>query len=530
MSDPVWYRSLYWRIALGFVALLAVLLTIQGLVFLWLTGRVASAWPGRSASELAASMAADLSRELTARADTDISEYVNARYQSTFRSFAVVMADGRVAHSQRVVPPPLIDRAARARLVADGVMVRGPAGPGFNRGGPGPGGGPMGRRGTGSSGGPNLEYLRRGERFRGGGPGDGDRGLAFEFAVIAIGGREAGVVAVPVEPPPISLAMRALGPRLVTVALALLVAGTAVGALLVFRPTHRRLQALQQAARAIGSGEVSARAPEEGGDEVAALARSFNEMATQLEHRTRALEAVDRTRRQLVADVSHELTTPLAAIRGYVETLSMPDLALDPASRERYLGIVADETDRLEHIVGDLLDVARLEGGGGTLTIEDVPVALLFDRLRHRHAQVLEEKHLQLDEAQEPEQLTIRADAKRLEQALQNLVSNAARHTPAGGRILVTAVAAEDGVHLAVQDTGPGIPPEQLGRVFDRFYKVDASRTGTALPSGSGLGLSIVRAIVERHGGRISASNAPNGGARFEIWLPARVHHEGTKA
>src|SRR5438477_12712473 len=110
MSDLVWYRSLYWKFALAFVALLAVLLAAQGLVFLWLTGRVAAVWPGRSATELATSIANDLSQELTAHPDTDIADYLNTRYKNAFRSFAVIMRDGRVAFSRRVQPPPQIQR------------------------------------------------------------------------------------------------------------------------------------------------------------------------------------------------------------------------------------------------------------------------------------------------------------------------------------------------------------------------------------------------------------------------------------
>jgi two-component system sensor histidine kinase VicK len=210
----------------------------------------------------------------------------------------------------------------------------------------------------------------------------------------------------------------------------------------------------------------------------------------------------------------------LAAIRGYVETLSMPEVSLDDDTRARYLTVVGEETDRLEHIVGDLLDMARLEGGGATLAIGDVPVGQLFERLRHRHEQVLDQRSITLETSEASPGLIVRGDPKRLEQAVQNLVANATRHTPAGGRIVVSAIEKDEGVVLAVEDTGPGIPPEHLPRVFDRFYKVDVSRTGTALPSGSGLGLSIVRAIVERHGGTIAAGHASNGGARFEIWLP----------
>jgi signal transduction histidine kinase len=518
-AHPVWYRSLYWRIALGFVALLAILLSAQGLVFLWVTGRVASEWLGRSALELAVSISGDLSRELAANSSLDVDGYVNTRYKGAFRSFVVLTTDGRIVYSRRVMPPPPAAGAARARLFEEGVTVAGRRPPDFDRG-PGRGGG---RRGfPRPDGPPGSEGFNRGDRERFRGPGGfGDRNpLAYEFGLITIAGNVTGVVAVPVAPPPLEVALTDLAPTLATVAFGLLVAGTALGALLVFRPTHRRLQALQAAARAVGAGQAAARAPESGGDEVSALAKAFNEMAGQLEQRTLALETADRTRRQLVADVSHELTTPLAAIRGYVETLSMPEIELDAASRARYLRIVSDETDRLEHIVGDLLDVARLEGGGGVFTIEEVPVTQLFERLRHRHAQGLAQKRITLDTSEDPEGLALRADAKRLEQALQNLVANAARHTPEDGRITVSAQRVDAGIRFVVEDTGPGIPPEHLDRVFDRFYKVDVSRTGTALPSGSGLGLSIVRAIVERHGGRIGVSNAPGSGARFEITLP----------
>jgi signal transduction histidine kinase len=114
----------------------------------------------------------------------------------------------------------------------------------------------------------------------------------------------------------------------------------------------------------------------------------------------------------------------------------------------------------------------------------------------------------------------VRGDAARLEQALQNLAANAIRHTPPGGRVSLHASPSDGHVRIVIRDTGPGIPPEHLPRIFDRFYKADASRAGTAVPSGSGLGLSIVRAIVERHGGTVTASNAPEGGAAFELILP----------
>jgi two-component system sensor histidine kinase BaeS len=268
-----------------------------------------------------------------------------------------------------------------------------------------------------------------------------------------------------------------------------------------------------------GAGDMTARAPDRGGDEVAALARSFNQMGDELASRARALEAADKARRQLLADVSHELMTPLTAMRGYIETLSMKELPLDPATRDRYLGIIDDETHRLERIIGDLLDLARLEGGGGTFRHEEVLVQALFERVHARHERELTARHITLAANIVKGAELVHGDPDRLEQALQNLAANALRHTPDGGEIVMSADVTGDAVRLRVRDSGPGIPAEHLPLIFDRFYKADASRKAAG---GSGLGLSIVRAIVERHGGTIGAHN--EGGAVFDIHLPARRH------
>jgi two-component system sensor histidine kinase BaeS len=324
---------------------------------------------------------------------------------------------------------------------------------------------------------------------------------------------------VPTGPPPTEVLLRELGPTLTWSGLALLTVGSLIVALVVFRPARRRLQSLENAARALGEGRHDVRADERGGDEVSALAHTFNQMAAELDRRTQALAASDRARRQLLADVSHELMTPLTAIRGYTETLAMPDLAMDGATRARYFDIVDQETYKLEAIIGDLLDLAKLEGGGGALTVEPVPVAELFRRVQDRHAPTLQARGVTLD-VQAAEALTVAGDLQRLEQAIQNVASNAIRHTPDGGRVALRAEEAGSNVRITVRDTGPGIPAEHLPHIFDRFYKVDAARAATGAPSGSGLGLSIVRAIVERHGGTVTASNAPDGGAVFAITLP----------
>jgi signal transduction histidine kinase len=239
-------------------------------------------------------------------------------------------------------------------------------------------------------------------------------------------------------------------------------------------------------------------------------------LAEELRIRAEKLQVSDRVRRQLLADVSHELNTPLTAMRGYIETLSMPDLALDAATRQRYVNIVMEETHRLERIIGDLLDLARLEGGGTAIRQSRVDVPMLFERVAARHERDLQARRIELVQRADSQAETVAGDPDRLEQAIQNLAANALRHTPEGGTIMLSSERAGGQIRLSVRDTGPGITPEQLPHIFDRFYKGDASRKSG---SGSGLGLSIVKAIVERHGGTITARN--ENGAVFEIRLPA---------
>jgi signal transduction histidine kinase len=230
------------------------------------------------------------------------------------------------------------------------------------------------------------------------------------------------------------VALRELGPTLTWSGLALLAIGSTTVALVIFGPAHKRLRSLEAAARALGQGQIDVRADDRGGDEVSALARTFNGMAAELQARSAALSASDRARRQLLADVSHELMTPLTAIRGYTQTLAMPGLAVDPPTRARYFDIVDRETYKLEAIIGDLLDLAKLEGGGGTLSIEPVAVADLFDRIAERHEPTLRARNITLEQ-HVADDLELDADVQRLEQALQNVASNALRHTPDGGRL-----------------------------------------------------------------------------------------------
>jgi signal transduction histidine kinase len=481
MSDRNWYRSLYWRIGVGFVALLAVLLVAQGALFVWLTNGIwGSAY--RTPSQLAAAAAQDVQNELARNPELSLDAYLNKQFRRPVQPFVAVLHDGRVGTNRGpdVLPGGFVEEAKHR-------LARGVRG--------------------------ELEW----ERSRDMPP----RPRRAEFASIMDGEEEIGIVAVPRNPPPAFIGIREIAPMLALGGLALLAAGTAVSALLIFRPAHKRLRELEGVTVALREGRTDVRANEAGGDEVSALSRAFNRMAEDLQARATALAASDRARRQVLADVSHELMTPLSAIRGYVETLAMPELSIDEPTRRRYLGIVEEETHKLEAIIGDLLDLARLEGGGERLKTEAIDVRDLFERVADRHRPILCERHLTLDVRIEDGTPLISGDRARLEQALQNLAANAIRHTPDGGRITLHAAADEARVRIRVIDMGPGIPPEHLPHIFDRFYKADASRAGTRIPSGSGLGLSIVQAIVKRHGGDVHALNAPGGGAMFELWIPS---------
>lgn len=517
MIKPRWYRSLYWRIALGLVAFLALMLAAEAGLFLWLTDTIAGSFPARSPRRLAVLVASDLGAALAANRNLDLESYLHEQYGDALQSFVVIMDDGRRASNHDDVPAPLLEAVREEieflRSLGPRRFARRPDAqqqPDGDRGAvPGPPPEP-------GLPGPSIDTP--------GGPGPSGPGLRGrrrrEFAPILVGGMPVGRVVVLPGGPPFSRVLRILGPRMAPVAGGVLIVGTALIAFIVFGPARRRLKHVQAATERLGAGDLTARAPEQGGDEVTALARAFNKMAEELAVRARALEASDTARRQLLADVSHELMTPLTAMRGYIETLAMGELQLDTKTRERYLGIVTEETHRLEQIIGDLLDLARLEGGGTAIRRDRVEVASLFTRVESRHERELRERGIQLIQRVEPGGEHVTGDRDRLEQALQNLAANALRHTPDAGTITLTSAPDRDGIRLTVRDTGPGIPPEHLPLIFDRFYKVDASRRAAG---GSGLGLSIVKAIVERHGGTITARN--DDGAVFEMWLPDGSHN-----
>jgi signal transduction histidine kinase len=518
MSKPAWYRSLYWRIGVGLVSFLAVFLAVQGLALVWLISRM-EVGPGPPSPDITRLVAREISDALVTNPRIDLEQFLRQQYEQRL-PLVVVMRDGRTVSSDgRALPAnTLAELLARMNASPEVFleMGRARADRGFGRRGFGPGPGPEfgpdpGSRLEGPPPRPRPEGppYSPGPRFFGG----MSRRTGPPAPIVANGQLIGVIVANPRS------TFDQLGPTMLVVGLLLVGIGTTSAALLIFAPVRRRLRSLEHAARKVGEGDLAARAREDGNDEVAELAHSFNQMAAALAARDAQLQSADRARRLLLADVSHELMTPLTAMRGYLETVSMRALSLDPETRDRYLSIINDETRRVEHIVHDLLDLARMEGGGDSLDMQDVPLEDLFGRVVARHGREAEVKGVTLKTDVAPGAEIVSGDPMRLEQALQNLAANALRHTSKGGAVELRAVPGHKEVTITVCDTGSGIALEHLAHVFDRFYKADPSRPGEA--SGSGLGLSIVKAIIERHRGNISVASGPGKGTEFTVRLPA---------
>jgi two-component system phosphate regulon sensor histidine kinase PhoR len=229
------------------------------------------------------------------------------------------------------------------------------------------------------------------------------------------------------------------------------------------------------------------------------------------------LKHADQVRRDFVANVSHELRTPLTAIRGYIEALS-DDEGPAPADARKFLDIIARHTTRMERLVRDLLRLARLDAGQESLALERLPLESVVAGVETEMQALLVRKRQHLIRDFSSNAMTIQADPAKIHDVLRNLVENACNYGPEGSDIAITARATETMLSLTVADRGPGIPDDDLPRIFERFYRADRSRTTD--PGGTGLGLAIVRHLIELHGGHASARHREGGGAEVMVTLP----------
>ena len=260
------------------------------------------------------------------------------------------------------------------------------------------------------------------------------------------------------------------------------------------------------AARAVADGKLDTRIPTQGPQDLRSLSESFNAMASSLERN-------DRERRDMLADVAHELRTPLSVIRGRLEGI------VDGIYSENgpQVSMALDQTYVLERLVEDLRLLTLAESRQLPFDRHPVDLGQLVDRTLDVFSAEAREKNISLAFTERSGDLTANVDPQRFEQVLGNLVGNAIRYVPEGGRVWVTAHGVADGLSLTVNDNGPGLPPEDLPFIFDRFWRKDKSRARVS--GGTGLGLAIARQLVEAQGGHISARNLLEGGLQIMIGL-----------
>ncbi|UCH42175.1 MAG: HAMP domain-containing histidine kinase [Dehalococcoidales bacterium] len=278
-------------------------------------------------------------------------------------------------------------------------------------------------------------------------------------------------------------------------------------AFLVARSVYRPIQRVTEAADMIAQGDYDQEIPVEGPAEVRGLASGFNNMAREVKMSQKKL-------RDFVADVSHQLRNPLTSIRGFAQAM-LDGTASDEDTRLRAARVIEDESKRMIRQVDELLELSRMQSGQTRLAKEAVEVRELIEHCWSIIAAQAEEKGVLLKMEMEPF-IPVSGDADRLEQVFTNLLDNALKHSPHGGEINISGRQLNGkNIEIIVADNGPGIPPEQLPYVFDRFYQAGEVRTGV------GLGLAIVREIVVAHGGEIGVTSTPGKGAQFIVTLPA---------
>ncbi len=274
---------------------------------------------------------------------------------------------------------------------------------------------------------------------------------------------------------------------------------------------------LSKAADRIAHGEFSVRVAATGRDEMAGLARTFNQMAAQLEAAARKQQELESMRRNLLAWIGHDLRTPLTSIRAIVEALA-DGVVEDPGTVQRYLHTAQRDIRALAVLIDDLFHMAQLDAGGLELDRSPNSLADLISDTLESFSERAVRQGVRLGGSVEAGVDPVCMDVQRIGRVLSNLVGNALRHTPPGGRVEVRAVSAPEGVQVEVRDTGEGIDPEDLPHVFEQFYRGEKSRSRTT--GGTGLGLAIARGIVEAHGGHISVESKLGEGTCFLFTLP----------
>lgn len=337
--------------------------------------------------------------------------------------------------------------------------------------------------------------------------------LGVKIAIASLVGSVAGVVNVMWTP--LLMFSEQSDRDILTITMLYFLAISCAFAFLVSAIISRQIRALHAGALQLAGGEFEARVPVQGVDEVADLSRAFNRMSTELGESFARERRLEGERRDLIAAVSHDLRTPLASIRAMIEAIN-DGVVSEPDAVQRYLGLIQHESEHLGRLIEDLFELVRIDSGNLELRLAVVPLAdLVAAAVESMQAQA-DRKGITLTAscAAVP---AVAVDAPRMQRVLTNLIGNALRHTPAGGRVEVRVLGQDGHVQVEVADTGEGIAPEDQAHIFDRFYRGEKSRSRES--GGAGLGLAIARGIVEAHRGRIRLESGPGQGSRFIVEL-----------
>jgi len=290
--------------------------------------------------------------------------------------------------------------------------------------------------------------------------------------------------------------------------------------LFVFRNVTGRIDRMKKAVTRFERGELNERIPVSGRDEIAQLSTCFNRMADTIVENMEEIKKTDKLRRELIANVSHDLRSPLASIQGYLETIQLRGDKISKAEYKEYIATVLGNTRKLNKMIDDLFELSKLDAGNVQPNLEKVSVAELVQDLVLQFKPIADKKGIQLDAVfpENPNSL-ITADMSLLNRAITNLIDNAIKHTPGDGKVSIISTRNGEDVVLEVSDTGEGISAEDIPFVFDRFYQVDKSRSNG---SGAGLGLAIAKKIFALHGASLSVES-PGGvyGTTFKVSIPS---------
>jgi signal transduction histidine kinase len=292
---------------------------------------------------------------------------------------------------------------------------------------------------------------------------------------------------------------------------------TGIVGLALFRLLTKRFHQMTATVKQFEGGNFSQRIAIRSKDEIGQLANAFNRMADTIVANMEELKRTDDLRRELVANVSHDLRSPLASMQGYLETVLIKDATLPPEERRKYLQIIFDNTQMLGTLVSELFELSKLEAKQVQPKCEPFSMAELAQDVVMKFKPQAEKLRIDLHAALPKDLPSVAADIGMIERALSNLIDNALRFTPGGGAVKVELQNHDDKVRVAITDTGCGIPAEEIPLVFERFYRVEKSRGRSS--GGAGLGLAIAKRILDLHESEISARSAHNAGTTFAFDL-----------